>query len=326
MEFNLDCKNLNLGAIIEVSQVIIIINFKSVNLLRMLFKWIHHSFKIYSVIHIIKNVSLNIKYVLLFRLKWIYSFSNYSIKELQRIKKSIESGEFREESGKVILTNSDVGQIIEDIASLSYIESSHSFKVSYGLKEFLSYIEGKSIILDVLLVQVKAIVSILSKNDSIEGMEEIMNQILKYDNNLNNNIAKIIELFDQISQTNIYSLSKIDSALMRTIEDAQDIIYLWKLSPMSPLFNAVWDRLVQSWIFIDIFATQYSYKVKGQPEILTSQIFTRLFKFVTEEKLNIYHDKCIKCWDAIQNNRVDICEDEEGESEKETDCSKIDRK
>ena len=54
-------------------------------------------------------------------------------------------------------------------------------------------------------------------------MEEIMNQILKYDNNLNNNIAKIIELFDQISQTNIYSLSKIDSALMRTIEDAQDI-------------------------------------------------------------------------------------------------------
>ena len=59
------------------------------------------------------------------------------MKEFQRIKKSIKSGESKEESGKVIWTNSENGQIIEDIESLSFIEKgSHSFKESYGLKEF----------------------------------------------------------------------------------------------------------------------------------------------------------------------------------------------
>ena len=50
MEFNLNCNNLSLGAIKDVSQAIIMINIKNVNLLRILFKRIHHSFKIYSVI------------------------------------------------------------------------------------------------------------------------------------------------------------------------------------------------------------------------------------------------------------------------------------
>ena len=83
---------------------------------------------------------------------------------LQRIKKSIESGEIKEESGNVIWTNSSIGQIIRlDILLktflLSFVEKdSHSFKKSYGLKEFISHIETQSTELDVLLVQVKAIV------------------------------------------------------------------------------------------------------------------------------------------------------------------------
>ena len=63
------------------------------------------------------------------------------------------------ESSKVIWTNSEIGQIIEYIKPLSFIEKgSHSFKESYGLKEFLSHIERQWTILDVLLVQVKTIV------------------------------------------------------------------------------------------------------------------------------------------------------------------------
>ena len=81
------------------------------------------------------------------------------MKELQRIKINIENGESKEESRKVIWTNSEIGQIIEDIESLSFIEKgSHSFKKSYGLKEFISHIQRQSTVLDVLLVQVKAIV------------------------------------------------------------------------------------------------------------------------------------------------------------------------
>ena len=143
-------------------------------------------------------------------------------RNLQRIKINIESGESKEENGKVIWTNSEIGQIIEYIKSLSFIEKgSRSFKESYELKEFLSHIERQSTVLDVLLVQVKTIVSILTKYDSIEGMEESTNQILQYDRRLNSNIAEIIELYDRTSQTKTYSLSKIDSALVRTIEDAQ---------------------------------------------------------------------------------------------------------
>ena len=54
-------------------------------------------------------------------------------------------------------------------------------------------------------------------------MEESTNQILQYDSHLNSNIAEIIELIYQTSQTKTYSLSKIDSTLVRTIEDAQSI-------------------------------------------------------------------------------------------------------
>ena len=54
-------------------------------------------------------------------------------------------------------------------------------------------------------------------------MEESTNQILEYDSRLNSKIAEIIELFDETSQTKTYSLSKIDSTLVRTIEDAQGI-------------------------------------------------------------------------------------------------------
>ena len=55
-------------------------------------------------------------------------------------------------------------------------------------------------------------------------MEESTNQILQYDSRLNSNIAEIIELFNETSQTKTYSLSKIDCTLVRTIEDAQGII------------------------------------------------------------------------------------------------------
>ena len=54
-------------------------------------------------------------------------------------------------------------------------------------------------------------------------MEESNYQIRLYDSSLNRKIAEIIELYDQISQTKTYFLSKIDSTLMRTIEDAQGI-------------------------------------------------------------------------------------------------------
>ena len=246
---------------------------------------------------------------------------------LQRIKINIESGESKEESGKVIWTNSEVGQIIEDIESLSFIEKgSHSFKESYGLKEFLSHIERQSTVLDVLLVQVKTIVSILTKYDSIEGMEESTNLILQCDSLLNSNIAEIIELFNQTSQTKIYSLSKIDSILVRTIEDAQGIICLWKQSPLSPLFNAVWDQLVQAWIYIDIFDTQCSYKLAGQSETFTNQIFKRLFEILTKKKFRIHQDKCIQNWDPKQNKLIDSDDKDEEENEKEADCSNIDRK
>ena len=54
-------------------------------------------------------------------------------------------------------------------------------------------------------------------------MEESTNQILQYDSRLNSNIAEIIELFDETSQTKTYSLNKIDSTLVITIDDAQGI-------------------------------------------------------------------------------------------------------
>ena len=103
-------------------------------------------------------------------------------------------------------------------------------------------------------------------------------------------------------------------------------ICLWKQSPLSPLFNTVWDQLVQAWIYIDIFDTQCSYKLRGQSETFTNQILTRLFKFLTEEKFCIHQEKCIKNWDSKQNEFIDSDEDEEEENEKEADSSNIDRK
>ena len=94
-----------------------------------------------------------------FEFSAFYPFSYLFMKEFQRIKKSIQSGESKEEGGKVIWTNPENGQIVEDIESLTFIEKgSHSFKESYGLKEFISHIQSQSTVLDVLLVQVKTIV------------------------------------------------------------------------------------------------------------------------------------------------------------------------
>ena len=91
-------------------------------------------------------------------------FTIIHFKVLQRIKKSIKNGEIKEENGNVIWKNSNIRQILRlDKLSktflLSFVEKgSHSFKESYGLKEFISHIETQSNLLDVLLVQVKTIV------------------------------------------------------------------------------------------------------------------------------------------------------------------------
>ena len=143
------------------------------------------------------------------------------------------------------------------------------------------------------------IVSILTKYSSIEGMEESTSQIMQYDVSLNNNIAEIIELFKQNLQAKTYFLSKINGTLMRTIDDAQGIIWLWKQSPISVFFNAVWDQLVQTWIYIDIFSTQYSYQLRGQQETFRNQILSRQFKTLTEKDLRIHQIECIQDWGPI---------------------------
>ena len=87
---------------------------------------------------------------------------NHYVKALQRIRNSIDWGEFKEESGKITWTNSDFVKIIEDIESLSFVEKgSHSFKKSYGLKQYLSRIERQSTVVNILLVQVETIGFIL---------------------------------------------------------------------------------------------------------------------------------------------------------------------
>ena len=68
---------------------------------------------------------------------------------------------------------------------------------------------------------------------------------------------------------------------------------------------------MQAWIYIDIFDTQYSYRLTGQTETLTNQIFKRLFKILTEEKFRIHQDKCIQNWDSTQKQPIDSDEDEE---------------
>ena len=121
------------------------------------------------------------------------------------------------------------------------------------------------------------------------------------------------------------------------------------------MFDAVWDQLVQAWIYIDIFDSQYSYRLTGQSEAFTNQIFERLFKILTEEKFSTHQDKCIKNWNSKQKKLIprdgenenenesdeedddeekiedeeeneDDEDKEENEKEKEADCSNIDRK
>ena len=230
-------------------------------------------------------------------------FSNLFMKELQRTKNSIDNEEFIIKSDKVVWTNPQIGKTYKGIKSLSFIEKgSHSFKESYGLKEFLSRIERQSTVLDVLLVQVKAIVSILTKYDSIKGMEESTDQILEYDSDLNSNIKDIIKLFDKESDEKTISLRKIDRTLMETIEDAKGIIWLWKESPLSPFFNAVWDQLVHAWIYIDIFGTEYSYKLGEQHKGSTNKVFERLFEILTKKDFHIHQSKCIKDWNLVQKH------------------------
>ena len=87
---------------------------------------------------------------------------------------------------------------------------------------------------------------------------------------------------------------------------------------------------MQAWIYIDIFDTQLSYRLTGQSETFTNQIFKRLFKILAEEKFRIHQDECIQNWDSIQNEHIDGDEDEEVENEEEenkveADCSKTNR-
>ena len=103
-------------------------------------------------------------------------------------------------------------------------------------------------------------------------------------------------------------------------------ICLWKQSPLSPLFDTVWDQLVQAWIDIDIFDTQHSYRLASQSETFTNQIFERLFKILTEEKFRIHQHKCIQNWNSKQNELIDNDEDDEEENEKEAEYSNTDRK
>ena len=83
---------------------------------------------------------------------------------------------------------------------------------------------------------------------------------------------------------------------------------------------------MQAWIYIDIFDTQHFYRLTGQSETFTNQIFKRLFKILTEEKFRIQQDRCIKNWDSKQNELIDSDEDEEEENESGADCSNIDCK
>ena len=120
---------------------------------------------------------------------------------------------------------------------------------------------------------------------------------------------------------------------------------------------------MQAWIYIDIFDTQYSYKLRGPSETFTNQIFKRLFKILNENKFRIHQNKCIQNWnskkyeylhsfiESIKHYCAEIKEDEEEneedeeeneedededddedddddkeENEKESDCSNIDCK
>ena len=81
---------------------------------------------------------------------------------------------------------------------------------------------------------------------------------------------------------------------------------------------------MKAWVYIDIFDTQHSYRLGGQSETLTNQIFKRLFKILNERKFRINQDKFIKNWDS---NKIELINnEEEEENEKGADYSNIDRK
>ena len=54
-------------------------------------------------------------------------------------------------------------------------------------------------------------------------MEKITKKILENDVNLSKKVSEIVKLFNQTSKTKTYSLSKLDSTIMKTMEDALSI-------------------------------------------------------------------------------------------------------
>ena len=87
----------------------------------------------------------------------LFYFNIFKI--IQAIRINIENKDFSEEKDKIIWASPKTKFIVEWDVSSSVIEKGyHSFKESYGLKEFISYIEYQATILDALLVQAKTIV------------------------------------------------------------------------------------------------------------------------------------------------------------------------
>ena len=74
---------------------------------------------------------------------------------------------------------------------------------------------------------------------------------------------------------------------------------------------------MQAWIYIDIFDTQLFYRLTGQSETFTNQIFKRLFKILTEEEFRIHQQKCIQNWDSKKDELIDSDEENEDNSDEE---------
>ena len=91
------------------------------------------------------------------------TFCNNFLKELQRIKTSIAKGKFTIQNDKIICKNNHTKEIVGRKLFCAFIQKdSHSFKESYGLKEFISHLEWQATILDALLIQAKVIVFIFN--------------------------------------------------------------------------------------------------------------------------------------------------------------------
>ena len=92
---------------------------------------------------------------------FLFYFNIFKI--IQEIRINIENKDFSEEKDKIIWASPKTKFIVEWDVSSSVIEKGyHSFKESYGLNEFISYIEYQATILDALLVQAKSIVYSIS--------------------------------------------------------------------------------------------------------------------------------------------------------------------